>query len=93
MSAERKNTNRHLVDQMADAKDAKDEAAARYDALREAVLASGDLVGDEYLAQVSERTTTRLDRKKVEKLLTKAQLASCLQSSPSVIVKLARRSR
>lgn len=87
------NTNRHIVDQLADAKEEKDAATAKYDQLRDWVLTMGDFVGDENVAQVSERNTTRLDRTKVEKLLTKAQFESCLVSSPSTVIKLSKRKR
>lgn len=87
------NTNRHIVDQLADAKEEKEAANAKYDQLRDWVLTMGDYVGDEYIAQVSERNTTRLDRAKVEKLLTKAQFESCLVSSPSTVVKILKKSK
>jgi hypothetical protein len=58
--------NRHIVDRLADAKAALDEAERVYNEIRAEVLASGERLGDEYEVSVKSTERVSLDRKSLE---------------------------
>ena len=59
--------NRHLVDRLADAKAEYDAAEKTYYALRDEVIKSGSLFGDEYAVEIKTTRKASLDRKALER--------------------------
>lgn len=82
-------SNRHLVDQLADAKAELDAAKSRYETLRDRVLASGETEGDEFVAVVQTRWTRRLDREKITAAMGKAWVERFVRATVSTVVRVA----
>lgn len=83
-------TNRHPVDRLADVREQIKVLDEEADSLKAAILASGQLKGAEYLAQVSEAKRATLDRDKLEAAFGKVAVAACTKESVSTVLRLRR---
>lgn len=83
--------NRHLVDRLAEAKAAKDAATQIYDELRLEVIASGDHVGDDHVAEVKTVKRMTLNRPALEAHFGRDGLARFLLPASSLTVTLRKR--
>jgi hypothetical protein len=86
----------HPVDELADIRAQRRILAAREDAIRRRLLASGNstnLVGDKFLATVSEFEHGELDRNALEQRFGKAQVAACVNIVRHQLISLTRRRR
>ena len=81
-------SNRKLADRLADAKRARDDAQTLYDVLRDQVVAAGGSVGDDFVATVTARTTSRADKKKLEARFGKQAVAECCNTSTAHYVEI-----
>lgn len=86
-------SNRHIVDKLADVRERLKELKAEEEMLKDAVLASGDVEGDEHIAQITESERGSLDRAKLEAKFGKATIAACCKTTTVVAVRVLRKAR
>jgi hypothetical protein len=72
-----KSQNRHLVDTLADIRVQLKQLEADERACKEAILASGDYVGDDHIAVPKTSSRRNLDRSLLEDKFGKEAVASC----------------
>lgn len=95
------NTNRHPIDELADVRANIKTLSEREKILKDRIIAglkeqpkAGEpvaVLGDENVGSVSYVETERLDRKAVEKLLTKPKFQSCLKTTSGLTIRTAPR--
>lgn len=84
-------TNRHLIDQLADLRKEKKFLSDHEDELREKILQSDDLIGDEHFATLKTAITRRPDRALLEARFGKQAVEQCCKDVTTTTIRIVKR--